>query len=172
MSYQYLSYLTTEEKYFLPYKQDEIIQVFLSFFFFFKLWVYLFIYGCVGSSFLCEGFLQLQQVGAILHRGAQASHYRGLVAEYRLQTHRLSNCGSRAQSLRGRWDPPRPGLEPVSPAPAGRSPTAAPPGKHGVVLTAGRPSCYRGRTLTGLNKDRDHFFFQKLLSIKEIVLLI
>ena len=29
----------------------------ISFFFFFKLWVYLFIYGCVGSSFLCEGFL-------------------------------------------------------------------------------------------------------------------
>ena len=26
---------------------------------------YLFIYGCVGSSFLCEGFLQLWQVGAI-----------------------------------------------------------------------------------------------------------
>ena len=25
--------------------------------FFFKVFVYLFIYGCVGSSFLCEGFL-------------------------------------------------------------------------------------------------------------------
>ena len=52
-----------------------------------------------------------------------------LVAEHRLQTHRLSNCGSRAQLLRGMWDPPRPGLEPVSPAPAGRLPTIAPPGK-------------------------------------------
>ena len=29
-------------------------------------------------SFLCEGFLQLQQVGATLHRGARASHHRGL----------------------------------------------------------------------------------------------
>ena len=47
-------------------------------FFFFKYFIYLFIYGCVGSSFLCEGFLQLRQVGATLHRGAQASHYRGL----------------------------------------------------------------------------------------------
>ena len=28
-----------------------------------------------------------------------------LVAEHRLQTRRLSNCGSRAQSLRGMWDP-------------------------------------------------------------------
>ena len=47
---------------------------------FFKIIIYLFIYlfGCVGSSFLCEGFLQLRQAGATLHRGARASHYRGL----------------------------------------------------------------------------------------------
>ena len=47
--------------------------------------IYLFIYGCVGSSSLCEGFLQLRQVGATLHRGARASHYRG-----------LSCCGAQA----------------------------------------------------------------------------
>ena len=52
-----------------------------------------------------------------------------LVAEHRLQTCRLSNCGSRAQLLRGMWDLPRPGLEPVSPALAGRLSTTAPPGK-------------------------------------------
>ena len=51
------------------------------------------------------------------------------VAEHRLQTRRLSNCGSRAQLLRGMWDLPRPGLEPVSPALAGRLSTTAPPGK-------------------------------------------
>ena len=51
------------------------------------------------------------------------------VAEHRLQTRRLSNCGSQAQLLRGMWDLPRPGLEPVSPALAGRFPTTAPPGK-------------------------------------------
>ena len=51
------------------------------------------------------------------------------VAEHRLQTRRLSNCGSQAQLLRGMWDPPRPGLEPVSPASAGRLSTTAPPGK-------------------------------------------
>ena len=51
-----------------------------------------------------------------------------LVAEHRLQTRRLSSCGSRAQSLRGMWDLPRPGLEPVSPALAGRFSTTAPPG--------------------------------------------
>ena len=42
-------------------------------FFFFKLFIYLFIYGCVGSSFLREGFLQLRQAGATPHRGAWAS---------------------------------------------------------------------------------------------------
>ena len=52
-----------------------------------------------------------------------------LVAEHRLQTRRLSNCGSRTQLLRGTWDLPRPGLEPVSPALAGRFSTTAPPGK-------------------------------------------
>ena len=52
-----------------------------------------------------------------------------LVAEHRLQTRRLSSRGSRAQLLRGTWDPPRLGLEPVSPALAGRLSTTAPPGK-------------------------------------------
>ena len=93
--------------------------------------MYLFIYGCVGSSFLCEGLPQLRQAGATLHRGARASHYRGPppAAEHRLQTRRLSNCGSRAQLLRGMRDLSRPGLEPVSPALAGRLSTTAPPGK-------------------------------------------
>ena len=45
----------------------------------------LFIFGCVGSSFLCEGFLQLRRAGPTLHRGARASHCRG-----------LSRCGAQA----------------------------------------------------------------------------
>ena len=51
------------------------------------------------------------------------------VAEHRLQTRRLSNCGSRAQLFCSMWDLPRPGLEPVSSALAGRFSTTAPPGK-------------------------------------------
>ena len=47
--------------------------------------IYLFIFGCVGSSFLCEGFLQLPRAGVTLHRGARASHCRG-----------LSCCGAQA----------------------------------------------------------------------------
>ena len=70
-----------------------------------------------------------------------------LVAEHRLQTHRLSSCGSRAQLLRGVWDLPRPGLKPVSPALAGRFSSTAPPGKplknflmeliYSIVLVSG-----------------------------------
>ena len=56
-----------------------------------------------------------------------------LVAEHRLQTRRLSSCGSRAQLLRGMWDLPRLGLEPVSSALAGRSSTTAPPGKPSTL---------------------------------------
>ena len=56
----------------------------LSFFFFF-LFIHLFIFGCAGSSFLCEGSLQSRRAGATLHRGARASHRRS-----------LSRCGARA----------------------------------------------------------------------------
>ena len=52
-----------------------------------------------------------------------------LVAEHRLQTRRLTSCGSRAQLVRGMWDLPRPEFEPVSPALAGGFSTTAPPGK-------------------------------------------
>ena len=55
------------------------------FVFFLKIY---FIYGCVGSSPLCKGFLQLWQVGATLHHGARASHYRG-----------LSRCGAQAPDV-------------------------------------------------------------------------
>ena len=62
-----------------------------------------------------------------------------LVAEHRLQTRRLSSCGPWAQPLRGMWDPPRPGLEPVSPALAGRLSTTAPPGKPSVFIFVALP---------------------------------
>ena len=50
-----------------------------------------------------------------------------LVVEHRLQTRRISSCGSRAQLLHGMWDLPRPGLEPMSPALVGRFSTTAQP---------------------------------------------
>ena len=52
-----------------------------------------------------------------------------LVVEHRLQTRRLSSCGSQAQPLCGMRDLPGPGHEPVSPALAGGFLTTAPLGK-------------------------------------------
>ena len=57
-----------------------------------------------------------------------------LVVEHRLQTCKLGNCGSQAQLLRSTWDLPRQGLEPVSPALAGRFSTTAPPRKPLIDL--------------------------------------
>ena len=69
-----------------------------------------------------------------------------LVAEHRLQARglsscglqalerRLSSCGARAQLLRGMWDLPRPGIEPVCPALAGGFLTTGPPGKPKIVF--------------------------------------
>ena len=74
-----------------------------------------------------------------------------LVAEHRLQTRRLSSCGSRAQLLRGMWGLPRPGLGPVSPALAGRFSTTAPPGKPQTIFKSGYmyllSSCYDSNTI-------------------------
>ena len=55
-------------------------NIYIYIYFFKKnyLFIYLFIFGCVGSSFLCGGFLQLRQAAATLHHGARASHYLGL----------------------------------------------------------------------------------------------
>ena len=84
----------------------------------------------LGLRFCARAFSSCSKWGPLLivMRGP-LTITASLAAEHRLQTCRLSNCGSRAQLLRGMWDPPRPGLEPVSPALAGRLSTTAPPGK-------------------------------------------
>ena len=85
---------------------------------------------------LCWVFVSVGGLSLVVASGGHSSSRcaglsltRPLVAEHRLQTRRLSNCGSRAELLRGMWDLPRPGLEPASPALAGRLSTTAPPGK-------------------------------------------
>ena len=98
----------------------------------FFLIIYLFIY-----FWLCWVFVSVRGLSLVAASGGHSSlrctgpltSTASLVAEHRLQTRRLSSCGSRAQLLRGMWDPPGPGLEPVSPALAGRLSTTAPPGK-------------------------------------------
>ena len=119
-----------------------LLYSFFFFFFFFNfiatLFIYLFIFGCVGSSVRARAFSGYGKRGPLLIavRGPLFIAVRGPLttaapptAGHRLQTRRLSSRGSRAQPLRGTRDPPRPGLKPVSPALAGRLSTTAPPGK-------------------------------------------
>ena len=60
----------------------------------------LFIFGCVGSSLLCAGFLQLRRAGATLHCGARASHCGGFSLQS-TGSRRVGSrsCGSWAQQL-------------------------------------------------------------------------
>ena len=108
-----------------------------------------FFFGCVRSLLLREGFRQLLCVGFSLwwllllrstgsraHGLQQLWHEGSLVVARGLSScgsraleRSLSSCGPRAQLLRSMWTLPRSGLEPVSPALAGRFLTTAPPGK-------------------------------------------
>ena len=110
----------------------------LIFFFFFNyyLFIYLFIYlflAVLGPRLCARASSSCGKRGPLLIT-VHGPLSLPFIAEHRLQTHRLSSCGSRAQSLRGMWDPPRPGLKPMSPAPAGRLPTTAPPGKPSALI--------------------------------------
>ena len=107
----------------------------LQFFFFFDFFFfnfYLFIY-----LWLCWVFVSVRGLSLIAESGGHSSSrcaglsliVASLVPEHRLQTRRLSSCGSWAQLLCGMWDLPRPVLEPVSPALTSRFSTTAPPGK-------------------------------------------
>ena len=96
------------------------------------LFIYLFIYlflAVLGLRFCARALSSCGEQGPlfIAVRGP-LTIAASLVVEQGLQTRRLSNCGSRAQLLRGMWDLPRPGLEPASPALAGRLSTTVPPG--------------------------------------------
>ena len=115
------------------------------FFFFNLFFIYLFL-AVLGLRFCARAFSSCSKRGPlfiavrgplfIAVRGPLFIAVRGpltvvasRVAEHRLQTCRLSSCGTRAQLPCGVWDLPGPGLEPVSPALAGRLSTTAPPGK-------------------------------------------
>ena len=98
-------------------------------FLFVCLFIYLFM-AVLGLRFCARAFSSCGKRGPlfIAVRGP-LTIAASLVAEHRLQTRRLSNCGSRAQLLHGTWDLPRSGLEPVFTALAGSFSTTAPPGK-------------------------------------------
>ena len=101
---------------------------------FFYLFIYLFM-AVLGLRFCARAFSSCGERGPLfiaVHGPLVIA--ASLVAEHRLQTRRLSSCGSRAQPLCSMWDLPRPGLEPVSPALAGRFSTTAPRGKPNICL--------------------------------------
>ena len=99
-----------------------LFKIFLKF-------IYLFL-AVLGLRFCARAFSSCGKRGPlfIAVRGP-LTIAASLVAEHRLQSRRLSSCGSRAQLLCGMWDLPRPGLEPVFLALAGRLSTTVPPGK-------------------------------------------
>ena len=118
------------------------IDVIGFFFFFFlnkliNLFIYLFIYlfihlflAVLGLCFCTRAFSSCGERGPLfiaVHGPLTVA--ASPIVEHRLRTRRLSSCGSWAQLLRGMWDLPRPGLEPMSPALAGKFLTTAPPGK-------------------------------------------
>ena len=75
------------------------------------------------SGFSCCGAQALgTQASVVVARGLSSCGSRALEC-------RLSSCGARDWLLRGMWDLPGPGLEPMSPALAGGFLTTAPPGK-------------------------------------------
>ena len=76
-------------------------KIFLQILFLFiYLFIHLFIFGCVGSSLLCAGFLQQQRVAATLHCGEQASHWGGVSLWSTGFRHMgFSSCGMQAQQL-------------------------------------------------------------------------
>ena len=101
----------------------------MQLFYFFYKFIYLFL-AALGLRFCARAFSSCSEWGPlfIAVRGP-LTVAAPLVEEHRLQMRRLSSCGSWAQLLRGMWDLPGPGLEPVSPALAGRFSTTAPRGK-------------------------------------------
>ena len=114
------------------------LRCFFFFFFFFKfyLFIYLFIFGCAGSSLLCMGFSLVSANGdySLLRCAGFSLRWLLLLRSTGSRHTGFSSCSTQAQLLRGMWDLPRPGLEPMSPALAGGFLTTVPPGKPNVNL--------------------------------------
>ena len=97
-----------------------------SFLSFLNLFIYLFL--ALGSLLLCGLSSSCGRQGLLSHWSVWASHRGGssCCGAWALE-HRLNSCGTRAQLLFGTWDLPGSGMEPVSPALAGRFSTNEPP---------------------------------------------
>ena len=115
-------------------------NLFIIFIYFWLHWVFVAAHGLSlvaasggHSSLRCAGFslrwLQLLwSTGSRCVGSVVVAHGLSSCGSRALE-HRLSSCGAQVNLLWGMWDPPGPGLEPVSPALAGRFLTTVPPGK-------------------------------------------
>ena len=110
--------------------------------------MYLFIFGCAGSSLLYRLVSGWCQAGPLPSCGAWASHCGSLSCKawalggagfsgwgLRAPEQWSRSCGTQFSLLQGMWDLPRPGIEPVSPALAGRFSTTEPPGKPMLYIS-------------------------------------
>ena len=86
-----------------------LINPSVSFLFFLRLlFIYLFL-AVLGLRFCARAFSSCGKRGPLfIAVHGPLTIVASLVAEHRLQTCRLSSCGSRAQLLCGMWDLPRP----------------------------------------------------------------
>ena len=98
----------------------------------------------------CVGF-SLQWLLLLRSTGSRCAGFSSCGS--RALERRLSSCGARASLLHGMWDLPGPGIEPVSPALAGRFLSTAPPGK---------PRKTDFRTCPHIEKTQDGWLFQSL----------
>ena len=120
----------------------------------FKLILFIYIW-LAGSSLLCRLFSSCSEQGLLSSWGVWASHcgsfsccriwalgHTGFSScstwvrscgSWALE-HRFSICDAWDKLLHGMWNPPGPGIEPVSPELAGRLFTTESPGKPGLVL--------------------------------------
>ena len=125
--YYWFTFIEEQQEFALPMLE---LNIFLE--------IHLSIFGCAGSSLLCELSSRCSKWGLVFGCDAQASHCAdftgsraralGSCASQALE-HRLDGCGTRAQLLHGMWALPGSGFEPVSPALASGFFTTEPPGK-------------------------------------------
>ena len=109
------------------------IYLFILFICFWLCWVFL--AACVLSLVAASGGYSLLQCvdfslrWLLLLRSTGSRHAGFRSCGSRALERRLSSCGAWASLLRGMWELPGPGLEPLSPALAGGFLTTVPPGK-------------------------------------------